>query len=113
MTDRLIKETEIQRKRIANILLHSNEIMEQHGYLFCLKLAETLIEKSVAMPCSVGDTIYQTDTNGEKVYKSTIKNIIYDTENIAFDERAIGTSIFLTEETIKDKQNKLMEKQGQ
>lgn len=55
---------------------------------------------------NIGDTVYQCD--GVSIYPSTIFDIyeynsmtVYDTENIAFDERAIGTSIFLTEEEAK------------
>lgn len=44
-------------------------------------------------PCKVGDTVYQTD--GERVYESVVKNVIYDTDGIAFDETAIGESVFL------------------
>ena len=57
----------------------------------------------VHLPCKVGDKVYQTD--GIRIYESTIReieisatNTVYCTENIAFDERAIGNSIFLTRE---------------
>lgn len=57
----------------------------------------------VELPCKLGDKVYQTD--GCRVYESTIseiemsfKNTVYCTENIAFDERAIDRSIFLTRE---------------
>ena len=53
------------------------------------QLAEYLLE--------IGDTVYQTDTAG-RIYASTVKNIIYDTSSIVFDERAIGTTVFLTKE---------------
>lgn len=50
-----------------------------------------------------GDKVYQTD--GIRIYESTIRelemssaNTVYCTENIAFDERTIGKSIFLTRE---------------
>lgn len=49
----------------------------------------------VHLPCKVGDKVYQTD--GIRIYESTI-HMIYCTENISFDERAIGKSIFLTRE---------------
>ena len=48
------------------------------------------------LPCKVGDTVYQVDS--ERIYKSTVRNIIYDTDGIAFDERAIWKSVFLTRE---------------
>ena len=64
------------------------------------EIAEHLIENGViASPCKVGDKIYQTD--GIRIYESTINEITFTTqkmicvtENIAFDETAIGKSIF-------------------
>lgn len=50
----------------------------------------------VELPCKVGDTVYQVDS--ERIYESTVKRIIYDTDGIAFDERAIGKSVFLPRE---------------
>ena len=50
----------------------------------------------VVLPCKVGDTVYQIDA--ESVYESEVKWIIFDCDDIAFDERAIGGSIFLTRE---------------
>ena len=50
----------------------------------------------VVLPCKVGDTVYQIDA--ECVYESEVKWIIFDCDDIAFDERAIGGSIFLTRE---------------
>lgn len=51
----------------------------------------------VVLPCKVGDTVYQTDLVGH-IYASRITQIIYDTDSIAFDERAIGKTVFLTRE---------------
>ena len=45
---------------------------------------------------SVGDMVYQTD--GVKVYESTVRHVFYDTESVTFDADAIGSSIFLTRE---------------
>jgi hypothetical protein len=67
-------------------------------------VAGYLIGKGVIiLPCRVGDKIYQTDDF--RIYESTIneltytaKKTIYVTENIVFDETAIGKSIFLTRE---------------
>ena len=51
--------------------------------------------------CKLGDKIYQTD--GVRIYESiigeitlTAKRTIFVTENIAFDETAIGNSVFLS-----------------
>ena len=63
--------------------LKKYEDAEQHGRL-------------VVLPCKVGDTVYQIDA--ERVYESEVKWIIFDCDDIAFDERAIGGSIFLTRE---------------
>lgn len=45
---------------------------------------------------NIGDKIYQHDA--ERIYESTIKNIVYETTGITFDERAIGKTVFLTPE---------------
>lgn len=56
----------------------------------------------VMLTCKVGDKVYQVDA--EKIYESTVTSIIigqnapiiYDTDSgIAFNDRAIGHSIFL------------------
>ena len=65
-------------------------------------LADHLIANGVTVQeCKLGDKIYQTD--GVRIYESTIgeitltaKHTIFATENIAFDEMAIGESIFLS-----------------
>ena len=51
--------------------------------------------------CKLGDKIYQADD--VRIYESTIseitltaKHTIFVTENITFDERAIGNSVFLS-----------------
>lgn len=61
-------------------------------------ICSNFTEKSewVHLPCKVGDIVYQVDS--ERIYESTVRNIIYDTDGIAFDERAIGKSVFLTRE---------------
>lgn len=46
-------------------------------------------------PCKVGDVVYQVV---DRIYESKIRGVIYDTENYAFDERAIGKSVFLSRE---------------
>lgn len=78
------------------------ELLDQNcGYVEEQKaemLADYLLENGVIVPpVKVGDTVYQTDTAG-RIYAGTVKNIIYDTSSIAFDERAIGITVFLTKE---------------
>ena len=68
------------------------------------------LAKAVELPCKIGDIVYQTDTDGLRIFESTVKNIIFETSRIAFDEQAIGESIFLTEEAVKEKMKKLQEK---
>ena len=65
-------------------------------------VADHLISNGVTVQeCKLGDKIYQTD--GVRIYESiigeitlTAKRTIFVTENIAFDERAIGNSVFLS-----------------
>ena len=60
--------------------------------------ADRLIESGVVkLPCKIGDVVYQVSTD-RNIYQSTIKSIIYDTSSIAFDERAIGKTVFLSRE---------------
>lgn len=54
------------------------------------------LNRFVELPCKVGDTVYQTD--GIRIYENKIERIIFDTNNIGFDETSIGKSIFLTRE---------------
>lgn len=56
-------------------------------------------------PCKVGDTVYQTD--GERVYESVVEKVIYDTAGIAFDETAIGESVFLSVEDAEIEKRRL------
>lgn len=85
--------------------VHENERLQAENAELRAK-----IEKAVTRSCKIGDTIYQTDTNGTRIFKSTVKNIIFETDGVAFDKRAIGESIFLTEEAVKEKMKKLQEK---
>ena len=65
-------------------------------------VADHLITNGVTVQeCKLGDKIYQADD--VRIYESTIveitltaKHTIFVTENIAFDERAIGNSVFLS-----------------
>lgn len=48
------------------------------------------------LPCKIGDTVYQTD--GVRVYESTVRKLIFDTETIAFDVDAVNRTVFTTRE---------------
>ena len=83
-----------------------NEIPAGFGYTSDYVDNETvashLISNGVTVQeCKLGDKIYQADD--VRIYESTIveitltaKHTIFVTENIAFDERAIGNSVFLS-----------------
>ena len=61
-------------------------------------IADYLLANGVIVPpCKVGDKVYQVCNNG-RIYESTIINVIYETTQIAFDESAIGKTVFLTRE---------------
>lgn len=68
--------------RIGNKILNGFEVCDQF--------------KDKTQFLNIGDKIYQHDP--ERIYESTIKNIIYETTGITFDERAIGKTVFLTRE---------------
>lgn len=53
----------------------------------------------LVLPCKVGDMVYE-HADG-LVYAHTLRRIIFDCESIAFDERAIGKSVFLTREEVE------------
>lgn len=70
-------------------------------YLYAQRLweLENKIERRETL-AHIGDSVYQRDNAGN-IYKSTIKKIIYETDGIAFDDSAIGQSVFLSEEDLK------------
>lgn len=83
-----------ERERLAEMIRSAM----RWGWTEPSEIAERLIEDGdvIVTPCKVGDTVYQTD--GCRIYESTVREIIYDTDGIAFDETAIGKSVFLTRE---------------
>lgn len=98
------------RDRLAEIL---KEILPTRGMASGIPIiqkwdykatADKLIANGAILPpCKVGDTVYQVD--GVRIYPSKIReiahtasNMIFVSENIVFDERAIDNSIFLTRE---------------
>nr|DAG50695.1 MAG TPA: hypothetical protein [Caudoviricetes sp.] len=91
------------RERLIDLMIEAKRTNPETGS-FTDYLADYLLEHGVtALPCKVGDTIYQTD--GVRIYTSTIYEITYTenkvifvTENVVFDARAINNSIFLTRE---------------
>ena len=92
------KGTYYTAKGCDNIALYDFD-----GEMYADSGCEDFTDRSewVHLPCKVGDKIYQTD--GIRIYESTIQDfnaeyMIWCTESISFDERAIGNGIFLTRE---------------
>lgn len=64
-----------------------------------LDLAQSLVENGVIVPpVKVGDTVYLTDNAGD-IYESEVTQVVYNTKGIAFDERAIGKTVFTSRES--------------
>lgn len=61
------------------------------------------------LPCKVGDKVYERDA--ERVYESTVKNLFFETESIAFDETAIGITVFLTRAEAEEDLKRYRDKQ--
>lgn len=85
------------KKKLMELLSPTSLNFEEAAYL-----ADYLVKNGVTVQeCKIGDKIYQTD--GVLIYESTIveitvttKHTIFVTENIVFDEREIGETIFLS-----------------
>ena len=97
------EDTGFDPEEIADFMKRWEQTVEIGGMLkkYCIDHIRDLLQaekdgKLVELPCKVGDTVYQIDA--ERVYESEVKWIIFYCDDIAFDERAIGGSIFLTRE---------------
>ena len=94
------EETGLEPEEIKEHEAAYNECLTRTYGPFKQKISQWLQAEQdgrlVVLPCKVGDTVYQIDA--ERVYESEVKWIIFDCDDIAFDERAIGGSIFLTRE---------------
>lgn len=105
MRDRLIEI--IRKSHCVDVWDYWNDELKQPNPIETL--ADHLIKNGVVVPpCKLGDKIYQTD--GIRIYESTISEITFTaqkmicvTENIAFDETAIGKSIFLDKKEVQAK----------
>lgn len=60
----------------------------------------TTADGVIVPPVKMGQTVYQINRtpHGGEVYELTVKNIVYDTNAVSFDETAIGVHIFATKE---------------
>ncbi|MBR3038574.1 MAG: hypothetical protein IKP03_06335 [Fibrobacter sp.] len=56
----------------------------------------------------IGDTVYQTD--GIRIYESTVRKIIYDTGLYAFDASSIGYTVFLSRDEAEKEMSRLRDK---
>ena len=94
------------REKLIELLQNAKAAMKSEN-LSCdiarnMFVVDFMIANGVTVQeCKLGDKIYQTD--GVRIYESiigeitlTAKRTIFVTENIAFDERAIGNSVFLS-----------------
>lgn len=96
------------RDRLVELLKEASYYLDEQDVV-CNRVADHLIANGVVVPpCKFGDKIYQTD--GIRIYESTISEItftaqkmIFVTENIAFDETAIGKSVFLDKKEVQAK----------
>lgn len=74
---------------------------------FTSTLADYLLDNGVILPpVKVGDKVYQLDAAGD-IYESEVKQVIYNTKGISFDERSIGRTVFLTREDAESALEKL------
>ena len=86
------------REKLVELLISTIGLTPTDAEIY----ANDFIDHGVTVQeCKLGDKIYQTD--GVRIYESIIieitlteKHTIFVTENIDFDERAIGNSVFLS-----------------
>lgn len=82
------------KERLINLIIESVNGCARN---WAEVIANHLIENGIIVPpCKVGDVVYQTD--GVRIYESTVTKVIYETTGIDFDESAIGNTVFLSEE---------------
>ena len=89
-------------KRLNNLIKELQYVVENQD----LELEEL---NSKTIKCKVGDTVYYTDSVGDKIYEAKVKRIIYDLGLWLFDDSAINQSIFLTKIDVKLKCKALQE----
>lgn len=88
------------RDRLCDLLCEfygADSVYSMYYEIHAEELVEFLLANGVIVPpVKVGDTVYEVDS--VRVYESRVKRVIYDTTTVAFDETAIGGSIFLSRE---------------
>lgn len=110
-----------QRERLIELL---NDKTRPWNYLLCPEnirsLADYLLENGVILPpCNVGDTVYFTKAHfgflptpkAEKIRKIELYDIdvIFRTESRAFNDKAIGSTVFLTKEEAEKELERMKE----
>lgn len=93
------------REKLIELLMQGEREAENEGFFNCHKsekkaeyIADYLLKNGVTIPLvKMGDTVYQADNAGN-IYGNEVTQVVYGTNGIAFDERAIGESVFLTRE---------------
>lgn len=110
MRDRLIELCEIVTDSCKSSLCADCE-HNNIDYPHCMSVhfADYLLANGVVViRCNIGDVVYQTD--GVRIYELTILDVslyknkpYYETDEIDFDDDAIGKSIFLTRQEAEAK----------
>lgn len=95
-----------EREKLIEILLKIYEKNAHFVFYFtedeAAMVADNLLANGVSVPsCKVGDNVYQLDSAGD-IYKSEVTQVIYNTKGVAFDERTLGKSVFLTREEAEE-----------
>ena len=90
------------KERLAFLINEFTEhVPHREGQTWEDAFADFLLENGVIVPpCKVGDTVYHANYTpyGGEIRALLVTNIIFETNGVAFDERAIGESIFITKE---------------
>ncbi len=85
-----------QKEKLIEIMTECPVINISSYESICELIDHLIANGVVVLPCKVGDTVYQVDL--ARVYESKITKMIYETDGVGFDSRAIGKHVFLTRE---------------
>jgi hypothetical protein len=82
---------------VEAMLAEIEDAFEENCARYCDLRQAKAEGRLVVLPCKVGDKVFQYD-NGGRIYESKVTRLIFVTPSIAFDERAVGKTVFLTRE---------------
>lgn len=82
--------------RESNIIARLCDIEEILGDGYDLARLRELVTADKEGRCKVGDIVYTVDVT--RIYDTPIVKLVYDCGHFAFDESAIGKTVFLTRE---------------